>query len=142
MALSTRSLPRIALMLVLALVVISMIVRSSAVDFLRLQYGWVDTVIDFVFTVTPGLDLDHLIAFGLLGFTAYFGWARSRAWQVALGLLCVASLVEFVQLWIPGREAAVSHALLDVIGGMSGFGFAWVLGYAWGGKGLPQQPAP
>jgi hypothetical protein len=141
MALSIRSLPRIVLMLVLALVILSMIVPSSALDFLRFHYGWVDAVMDFLFTVTPGLDMDHLVAFGLLGFATHFGWTRSRAWQVALGLLCVASLVEFVQLWVPGREAAVSHAMLDLIGGMAGFGFAWVLGYAWGGKGLPDAPS-
>ena len=139
MSLSSRSLPRITLMLVVALVVISMIVPYSALDFLRLRYAWLDNVSDFLFAVAPGVDGDHLIAFGLVGFMAPFGWPRGRAWQVALGLLAVASLVEFVQLWVPGRDPAVSHAVLDVIGGMSGFGFAWVLGYAWGGKGMPEE---
>src|SRR5689334_4910383 len=139
MTLSSRSVPRILLMLVLALVVISMIVPYSALDFLRLRYVWLDQVADFLFAVMPGIDFDHLIAFGLVGFMAPFGWPRGRAWQVGLGLFAIATLTEFVQIWIPGREAAVSHALLDVIGGMAGFGFAWVVGYAWGGKGLPEQ---
>ncbi|MEJ8836224.1 VanZ family protein [Ramlibacter sp. AN1133] len=141
MSLTSRSLPRIALMLVLALVILSMIVPSSALDFLRFEYGWVDRMMVLLFTISPGADLDHLIAFGLLGFMAPFGWPRGRSWQVALSLLSIATIVEFVQLWIPGREAAVSHALLDVIGGMAGFAFAWVLGYAWGGKGLPEEAA-
>jgi len=136
MALTPRSIPRILLLLVLALVVASMVVPASALDFLRFHYGWVDGVVDFLFTVTPGMDMDHLVAFGLLGFVAHFGWPGGRGWQMALGLLCVATLVEFVQLWVPGRQAAVSHAVLDLVGGMAGFGFAWVLGYAWGEKGL------
>ena len=140
MALTIRSLPRILLMLVLTLVVISMIVPASALDFLRFEYGWVDTLVDFLAVVTPaGADVDHLTAFGLLGFIAHFGWSKGRAWQVALGILAIAALVEFVQLWIPGRQAAVSHALLDVVGGMSGFGFAWVLTYGWGSRGLPRH---
>lgn len=126
-------------MVVLALVVASMIVPSSVLDFIRFRYGWVDAFIDFLFTITPGLDMDHLMAFGVLGFAAHFGWSKGRAWQVGLGILAVSALVEFVQIWIPGREAAVSHALLDVIGGMAGFGFAWVLTYAWGSRGLPQH---
>lgn len=139
MPLSARSFPRIVLLLVLALVVTSMIVPYSVLDFIRFEYGWVDTFIDFLDTITPGLDMDHLAAFGLLGFAAHFGWSRGRAWQVALAILLVAALVEFVQIWIPGRDAAVSHALLDVTGGMAGFGFAWVLTYAWGARGLPQH---
>jgi len=140
MTLSSRSVPRIALMLVLAFVVISMIVPSSALDFLRIQYDWVDTVEDFIFTVTPGVDFDHLAAFGVLGFIARFGWPRGRAWQIAVGCIAVAALVEIVQIWIPGREAALSHAALDVIGGLAGFGLAWVVTFAWGKQSLPEHP--
>ena len=140
MTLTARSIPRILLLLVLTLVVLSMIAPSSALDFLRFRYGWVDTVVDFLAMITPaGADIDHLLAFGLLGFVAHYGWRRGRSWQVALALLAVAALVEFVQIWIPGRQAAVSHALLDVIGGMSGFGLAWVLSYAWGPHSLPKH---
>jgi hypothetical protein len=134
-----RIFPRIILVMVLALVVTSMIVPSSVLDFIRFRYGWIDAVIDFLFTATPGLDMDHLTAFGVLGFAAHFGWSRGRAWQVGLGILAVAALVEFIQIWIPGRDPAVTHALLDLIGGMAGFGFAWVLTYAWGSRGLPQH---
>ena len=142
MALSSRSLPRILLLLVLALVVLLMIAPSSALDFIRFEYDWVDRLVDTLATVTPaGADIDHLAAFGLLGFVAHFGWRRGRSWQVALALLTVAALVEFVQIWIPGRQAAVAHALLDLVGGMAGFGLAWVLSYAWGSESLPRPPA-
>lgn len=139
MPLSARSIPRIILVLVLALVVLSMVVPYSTLDFIRFRYAWVDDVIDFLDTITPGLDMDHLAAFGILGFAAHFGWSEGRAWQVGLSIFTIAALVEFVQIWIPGRDAAVWHALLDVIGGMAGFGFAWVLTYAWGSHGLPQH---
>jgi hypothetical protein len=139
MSLGTRSVPRILLMLVLALVILSMIVPSSLLDFLRFEYGWVDSVQDFIGFVLPGMDMDHLVAFGLLGFVARFGWSKGRSWQVALGVLAVAALVEFVQVWVPGRHAAVSHALMDLIGGMGGYGLAWVLTFAWGEESLPVQ---
>jgi hypothetical protein len=139
MSLPSRSLSRIALMLVLALVIVSMIVPSSAFDFLRIQYGWIDGFVEFLYTISPGFEIDHLISFGALGFVAHFGWPRGRAWQVALGCLAVAALVEIIQIWIPGREAAVSHALLDVVGGMAGFAFAWVISYAWGTQAMPEH---
>jgi len=128
-------------MLVLTLVVLSMIVPSSALDFIRFEYGWVDRVVDFLGIVTPaGADIDHFTAFALLGFVAHFGWRRGRSWQVFLGLLTVATLVEVVQLWIPGREAAMSHAMLDVLGGMAGYGLAWVLTYAWAPERVAGHP--
>jgi len=138
MTLTSRSIPRIVLMLVLALVVISMIVPSSALDFLRIQYDWVDSVIDFVFSVVPGIDIDHLLAFGVLGFVAHFGWPRGRAVEMVIGCAALAALVEVIQIWVPGREPALAHAVLDVIGGSAGFGLAWVLTYAWGKQSLPE----
>ena len=77
-----------------------------------------------------------------MGFAAHFGWRRWRAWHVALGALLVASLAEVVQLWVPGREPAVSHAILDLLGAVLGFTIAWLLSYAWSNRSLPQEYQP
>ena len=124
------------MLLVLALVVISMVIPSSALEFIRFHYGWVDSVVDFLDTITPGFDMDHLAAFGALGIAVRFGWPRGRFWQVVAGLAVTAGISEFVQMWIPGREAAFTHAMLDIVGGMVGYALAWIVGYAWGPQGL------
>lgn len=124
------------LLLVLTLVVLIMVLPGSALEFLREEYAWVHALAEFLDTVSPGVDLDHLAAFAALGFAARFGWPSGRAWQVAIGLMGLAALIEFVQLWIPGRVSSPVHGLMDLVGGMAGFGLAWLLTYAWGSEGL------
>jgi VanZ family protein len=83
--------------------------------------------------------MSHLLSFGGLGFLARFSWPRARPRNVATAIVVVAVLVEIVQIWVPGREAAVSHAVLEALGGLAGFGIAWVLTYAWGSGSLPED---
>jgi hypothetical protein len=125
-----RSVPRILALLALVLVVALMIVPHSAIEFLRSEYSWLGGAADFMETAAPGIDLDHLVAFGVLGFALFFGLPRRRGWQIAAALLAIATLTEILQIWIPGRNPMVMHAWLDVIGGLAGYGWAWLLVYA------------
>jgi hypothetical protein len=134
-----KSLLRTCLLLVLLGVVAGMVVPYSTIEYVLREFKGVKHLLNFLDTVAPGFELDHLLSFGVLGFVAHFAWRKGRAWQVAAGILAVAALVETVQIWIPGREAAVSHAILAFLGGVVGFTAAWLSTYAWGGESVPDE---
>jgi hypothetical protein len=130
---------RAVLIVALALVVAAMVLPFHLVEELLRKFGWMHEPLDFLDTVAPGLEASHLISFAALGFLARFGWPRSRPRNVAIVILAVAVLVEFVQIWVPGREAALSHAVLEALGGLLGFAVAWLLTFAWGSSSLPEE---
>lgn len=119
-------------------VVATMTVPYSTIEFVLREFATVRWVLNFIDTIAPKWELNHLLSFGALGFVARFAWRDARVWQVALGVLAVGALVEILQIWIPGRHAAVSHAVLDLAGGLLGLGVAWLFGYAWGAESLPR----
>jgi hypothetical protein len=127
------SIHRIIFLLTLAFVILVTLAPNSALEFLRVQYGWVNSIAEFMDSLMPGVDVDHLSAFIALGFAVRFGWPGRKAWQVALGMLLLAAVTELVQLWVPGRVASPFHALTDVLGGLAGFLLAWLMTFAWGG---------
>ncbi|MEJ8836799.1 VanZ family protein [Ramlibacter sp. AN1133] len=123
----------------LAMVIATLVVPYAVVEDLFKRFGWLGNAVDFLDTVAPGLEVSHLLSFGALGFLARFSWPKARARNVAIAVVTVAVVVEFVQIWVPGRQAAVSHAILESLGGLAGFGIAWVLTYAWGSSSLPED---
>jgi hypothetical protein len=122
----------------LALVVATLVVPFSVIDEVLKRFAWIGKSLDFIDTVAPGLAASHIIAFAALGFLARFCWPRRRFRNLGLGVLIVAVVVESAQLLVPGREAAVSHAVLETLGGWAGLGIAWLLTYAWGEESLPE----
>ncbi|WP_408015459.1 VanZ family protein [Ramlibacter monticola] len=116
-----------------------MVVPSSTIEYVTGEFEGVQQVLDFLDTVGPGMQLDHLVAFAVLGFVTHFAWPVGRSWQVATAILAVGTLPEIVQIWIPGREAAVSHAVLNIVGGVIGFSVAWLCTYAWSDRSLPSD---
>jgi hypothetical protein len=131
---------RTSLLRVIVVVVLGMVVAANLVPYTVLvgalrRYALMRELADVISCVAPGFDLDHLLAFGTVGFAAHFGWNKLRVWRAALGLLAIAALVEFLQIWIPGRVPAISHAIVDVVGGVAGFGLASLFTYAWGTHG-------
>jgi hypothetical protein len=138
MPVSRKSLLRALLVLFLAVVVTAMVVPFSVVETALKDFGWLGKTLDFLDTVAPGLEASHLVSFGALGFLARFCWPRRRFRTLALGVLVVAVLVESAQIFVPGRQAALSHALLETLGGWAGLGVAWLLTFAWGEESLPE----
>jgi hypothetical protein len=139
MPVSRKSALRILLLVALVVVVATLVVPYDVVERLFQKFGWIGRAADFLDTVAPGLEMSHVLSFGLLGFLARFSWPRARPRQVAIAIVAVAAVVEAVQRFVPGREAALSHALLEALGGLAGFGIAWVLTYAWGSGSLPED---
>ena len=63
-----------------------------------------------------------LTAIGLLAFPE-----RGRVWWLALGLISFGSTCEILQIFVPGREAAVSDALANALGVSSAVGLGSLL---------------
>lgn len=63
-----------------------------------------------------------LTAVGLLAFPE-----RRRVWWLALGLISFGSTCEILQIFVPGREAAVSDALANALGVSSAVGLGSLL---------------
>ncbi|GAB3668847.1 VanZ family protein [Ramlibacter alkalitolerans] len=122
--------PRIVLVVVLACVLALMVVPYGAIEFLRGQFAWANRVADVFDEIMPGGDLDHVAAFAVLGVAVWFAFPAARAWRVVLAFVAMGALSELVQLWMPGRRPELWHAVLDVAGGLAGYGLAWLVGFA------------
>ena len=86
----------------------------------------VGIVVLAVLLLTPGdylpkVDLwdklEHGLAFGVLAFTGAVAFpGRSSLLRLGFGLPCLGALFEILQIFVPGREAAVGDALANTIG--------------------------
>jgi len=85
----------------------------------------VGIVVLAVLLLTPGDDLpnvlwdklEHGLAFGVLAFTGAVAFpGRSSLLRLGFGLPCLGTLFEILQIFVPGREAAVGDALANTIG--------------------------
>ena len=86
----------------------------------------VGIVVLAVLLLTPGdylpkVDLwdklEHGLAFGVVAFTGAVAFpSRSSLLRLAFGLPCLGALFEILQIFVPGREAAVGDALANTIG--------------------------
>lgn len=142
MSVRRKLLLRAILLLLLAVVVAVMVLPYSVLSGLMRRFAWIGETLDFLDTVAPGLEMSHLLAFAALGFLARFAWPRRPTAHILGGVLLIAAFVEIVQIWVPGRNSAVSHAVLEALGGAAGFAIAWVLTYAWGTESLPDDYQP
>jgi hypothetical protein len=124
MRLNHKSALRIALLLLLVALLVAMVVPYTVFQLTVREFA---PVLQWL---AGGVKLTHLFSFGIIGFVAHFTSKPWRIWH-ALGLLTVASTVEVVQISVPGEHAAVSHIIFDVLGGMGGFGLAWLVACAW-----------
>src|SRR5215471_2557580 len=98
--------------------------------------GWIGVLIIAVLSLVPGAErphtgapsqIEHYAAYLLVGFVLALGYIQNRS-VVTIGLLLVfyAGLLEFAQLFIPGRSARVVDALVSAMGGWTGTMLAFV----------------
>jgi hypothetical protein len=125
-----KPLLRVALLLCFILVGIALVVPQPGLTLMEQEFAWLGIGVGWLKTVVPGWDLDHLVAFGLLGFTAGLAFPRLRGGHVLGALILFAGLTEIAQIWVPGRTASARDAALDVAGGLLGYVLARALGFA------------
>ena len=96
---------------------------------------------DWLDALAPGVDLDHVVAFALLGFVARFAQTRPRVGRTVLLLSLLGLACEGIQFFVPGRELWLSDAALNVAGAVIGYGAAAGLALAAGMvRGGPAHP--
>jgi VanZ family protein len=77
--------------------------------------------------VTPlGHGLEHFSIHVLVGLS--FGIGYAKRWRtLALGLVTLAGIVEFAQLFVPGRHARMRDFLVDAGSACLGLALAWII---------------
>ncbi len=75
--------------------------------------------------------MQHIIAFGVLGFLA--ATMRSAGWRMRAlaGTVTLAIVVEWIQIPIPDRTASLSDLLASIVGVFAGYGFCVATGTMW-----------
>jgi VanZ family protein len=78
--------------------------------------------------------LEHFAAFFVTGLAFGFGYSR-RPLGVALGIIAFCGLIEFAQIFVPGRHARLSDFLVDAVAAAAG-----IIVAAFTGRRLARPP--
>ncbi|HZY15514.1 MAG TPA: VanZ family protein [Ramlibacter sp.] len=113
----SRSLLALSTGLVLALLV----VPYPDLQLIRATLPWVGSASGWLDRLVPGLDMQHLVAFALLGALARFAQRRPRFGLAALWLGLFGLATELAQVWIPTRSARLDDLVLNVAGAVTGY---------------------
>ena len=113
----SRGLLALSTGLVLALLV----VPYADLLLLRATLPWVGSAAGWLDRLEPGLDMEHLVVFALLGALARFAQRRPRFAVAALWLGLFGLATELAQVWIPTRSAQLDDLLLNVTGAVTGY---------------------
>lgn len=118
-----KTISRISFVLVLGLVFLGLALPYAVLSGIwhQLGLGWVEPVVQWLKTARPGLSLDHLVAFVAVGALCRVALPRVPARLALLGLVLLAVGTEAVQVFVPGREAHLGDALMDLVGGVAGY---------------------
>lgn len=95
-------------------VAFAVLLSGAQLATLRSQYPWFSNAINHIEALWPAVDMVHVVMFAGIGLLA--GLA-APAWPFRKQLIAVSALAcisEFVQIWVPGRTAMISEALLDI----------------------------
>lgn len=122
-----RSFFRVALLLALALVVLVLAVPPSTLAFLRTEYEWLGRFVKAVHRIWPAVDMEHVVAFAVLGFVGHYAFPKLPMPAGSCLLLALAVVTEAMQFWVPGRSGRLSDIVVDVVGGLAGLSLAWLL---------------
>ena len=72
--------------------------------------------------------VEHVIAYAICGFSFVLGFTQRRAVFVFFGLAVLAGLLEFAQVYVPGRHARISDAVMSAAGAGLGILLARFIG--------------
>lgn len=117
----------LALVLAAAVVVIAVLLPSSALSSLRSDYPWFSRSISWVENLWPAVDMVHVVLFAVVGLFGRVVFPRQPLRMLVLWLLVFAAGSELVQFVVPGREPRWSDLAMDFVGGVLGLRIADLL---------------
>ncbi|HUI22631.1 MAG TPA: VanZ family protein [Methylocella sp.] len=92
--------------------------------------GFFGVLAIIVLSLVPGADrphtdlpgkAEHFIAYCSTASALAFGFRTRAAWiRIVVGLTLLATSMELLQLWVPGRHSAISDAVVSSLGGLLG----------------------
>jgi len=110
--------------------------------------GWLLLIMIAFFSLSPasyrpvtqlGHNPEHFFAHVLLGLAFGIGYAR-RWWLLALSLVALTGMIEFAQLFVPGRHARLKDLVIDAGAACLGLGLAWVARVVTSAFSRPSRP--
>ena len=110
----------LALVLAATVVVVAVLLPSSALSSLRSDYPWFSRSISWVENLWPAVDMIHVVLFAVVGLFGRLVFPRQPLRVLVLWLLVFAAGSELVQFVVPGREPRWSDLVMDFVGGLGG----------------------
>lgn len=98
-----------------------MLLPEPGLSVLKAELPWLGAGAGWLDSVSPALDLDHLVAFALLASSASLALPHVPMWQTMAALALFAGVTEIAQVWVPGRTASLGDAGLDLAGALLGY---------------------
>lgn len=104
-----------------SLVLIAVALPPKTLAWLRSDYHWFGQSLNWLETISPNIELSHVILFATASFLLSALWRRSPWWQAPVLMLGLAIASELLQFLIPGRYPLLSDLYDDLLGAFVGF---------------------
>lgn len=126
MARPRRPLARVALALVLALVLVSVLLPNTGLAWMREHWAWFNRPMLWIEAAHSRVNLVHAALFLLLGMAVRAVFPGAQGWRIAAALFLLGGATELVQVFVPGRHPRFGDAAVDLAAGMAGWAIARV----------------
>lgn len=113
--------PLAFLALTSTLVVTLLLVPYAALETLRARVPLIGLTSTWLDALAPGVDMEHLVAFALLGALVRLAQVRPRPVLSLLFLAACGAATELAQALVPTRSPTADDLLLNVAGSVLGY---------------------
>lgn len=111
---------RLALAVGVLLIVAAVLLPNTVLAEWRSEIRWLGQAANQVEGWWPGVNVVHVLMFGVLGLLARAAWPALGAGRLLAVLLVFAGLTELLQFWAPGREPRWVDVGYDLLGACAG----------------------
>ena len=116
-----QRLGQVFLAAVFAVVLISVLLPSRAIGWMRHNWTWFTLPLDRIESMESPVNLVHLVLFLLLGMAMALALRHWSFARVAVVIVLLGVTTELVQLLVPGRHARLTDVLVDIAAGLLGW---------------------
>jgi len=126
-----RWVARLALAVGVLLIVAAVLLPNTVLAAWRSEIRWLGQAANQVEGWWPGVNVVHVLMFGVLGLLARAAWPALGAGRLLAVMLVFAGLTELLQFWAPGREPRWVDVGYDLLGACAGVWLAAGVQAAW-----------